>query len=56
MRLTSRPRSRADIFPQALAAFTHADMNQGKFCGACHGTGEAPAVHSYKCERCHVGR
>lgn len=45
-----------DIFPQAPLAFTHADMNQGRFCGRCHGGGEAPAVHSYRCERCHVER
>jgi c(7)-type cytochrome triheme protein len=45
-----------DIFPQALVSFTHADMNQGRFCGSCHGTGQAPAVYSYRCERCHVGK
>jgi c(7)-type cytochrome triheme protein len=43
-------------FPQAQVAFTHADMSQGRFCGRCHGGGEAPAVYSYKCERCHVAR
>jgi c(7)-type cytochrome triheme protein len=42
------------IFPQGPEAFTHADMNQGRYCARCHGGGEAPAVYSYRCERCHV--
>ena len=37
-------------------SFTHADMNQGRFCGHCHGGGEAPAIPTYRCERCHVAR
>jgi c(7)-type cytochrome triheme protein len=45
-----------DVFPQELVSFTHADMNQGKFCGHCHGSGEAPAIPTYQCERCHVAR
>jgi c(7)-type cytochrome triheme protein len=45
-----------DVFPQERVSFTHADMNEGRFCGACHGRGEAPSVYSYKCERCHVGK
>jgi c(7)-type cytochrome triheme protein len=45
-----------DIFPQALVSFTHADMSEGRFCGRCHGGGAAPAVYSYRCERCHVAR
>jgi c(7)-type cytochrome triheme protein len=44
------------VFPQALVPFTHADMNQGRFCARCHGGGEAPAVAAYPCERCHVAR
>lgn len=44
------------VFPQTPAAFTHADMNEGRYCGHCHGAGEAPAVYSYRCERCHVSR
>jgi c(7)-type cytochrome triheme protein len=44
------------VFPQARVGFTHAEMNEGKFCGRCHGGGEAPAIAQYKCERCHVAR
>jgi c(7)-type cytochrome triheme protein len=44
------------VFPQGLVAFTHADMNEGRFCARCHGAGEAPAVYSYHCERCHASR
>jgi c(7)-type cytochrome triheme protein len=45
------------LFPQAPLAFAHADMNRGKFCGACHRAGgQAPAVQSYTCDRCHVPR
>jgi c(7)-type cytochrome triheme protein len=43
-----------DVFPQARISFTHADMNQGRFCGRCHDGGAAPTVYSYPCERCHV--
>jgi c(7)-type cytochrome triheme protein len=45
------------VFPQARLAFTHADMNDGKFCGSCHRVGGfAPAIARYQCERCHVSR
>jgi c(7)-type cytochrome triheme protein len=44
------------VFPQALLGFTHAQMSDGRFCGKCHGGGEAPAVSSYRCERCHAAR
>jgi c(7)-type cytochrome triheme protein len=44
------------VFPQAPLSFTHADMGKGRFCAKCHGGGDAPAVYSYRCERCHVGR
>jgi c(7)-type cytochrome triheme protein len=45
------------LFPQAPLGFTHADMNRGKFCGHCHqASGQAPAVQSYSCDRCHVSR
>jgi c(7)-type cytochrome triheme protein len=45
------------VFPQAPAAFTHADMNEGRFCARCHKAGgEAPAVATYSCQRCHVAR
>jgi c(7)-type cytochrome triheme protein len=43
------------IFPQAPLSFTHADMNRGRFCAGCHQTGgQAPAVQSYTCDRCHA--
>jgi c(7)-type cytochrome triheme protein len=42
------------VFPQAQLAFTHADMDQGRFCGACHEGKKAPAVASYPCEICHA--
>lgn len=45
-----------ETFPQAPLGFTHADMNEKRFCGRCHGGGEAPPVHAYRCERCHVER
>jgi c(7)-type cytochrome triheme protein len=44
------------LFPQAPAAFTHADMRQGRFCGSCHRGGEARAIPTYRCEQCHVAR
>jgi c(7)-type cytochrome triheme protein len=42
------------IFPQARVAFTHADLDQGRFCASCHEGRRAPAVISYTCESCHV--
>jgi c(7)-type cytochrome triheme protein len=44
------------LFPQALVPFTHADMDRGRFCGACHDGQRADAVASYRCESCHVPR
>ena len=44
------------VFPQAPLGFTHAEMNAGQFCGACHDGREAKAVNSYRCEACHVAR
>jgi c(7)-type cytochrome triheme protein len=41
-------------FPQALAPFTHADMDRGLFCGACHEGRRAQAISAYRCESCHV--
>ena len=47
------------IFPKRKLGFTHADMNQGKFCGACH-DGNRSWHHendaSISCETCHVER
>jgi c(7)-type cytochrome triheme protein len=42
------------LFPQSARAFTHADMDQGRFCGGCHDGRRAPAVNGYQCESCHV--
>jgi c(7)-type cytochrome triheme protein len=44
------------LFSQARAAFTHADMNQGRFCGACHDGRTARAPSAYRCEICHASR
>jgi c(7)-type cytochrome triheme protein len=41
-------------FPQDRVAFTHADMDAGRFCGSCHDARRAPAVASYSCTDCHV--
>ncbi|HEY0713353.1 MAG TPA: c(7)-type cytochrome triheme domain-containing protein [Polyangia bacterium] len=41
------------LFPQDRVAFTHADMDAGRFCGACHDARGAPAVASYSCVSCH---
>jgi len=42
------------VFPQALAGFTHAEMQEGKFCGRCHDGRTAFAIPSATCPRCHV--
>lgn len=42
------------VFPQMREAFTHADMNEGRFCARCHNGGAAPEVKSYACEVCHA--
>ena len=44
------------VFPQALQAFTHADMSAGRFCGRCHDGREASAVNRTACESCHAAR
>jgi c(7)-type cytochrome triheme protein len=41
-------------FPQALLAFTHDDMNAGRFCGRCHDGRTAFPVVGAACTRCHV--
>jgi c(7)-type cytochrome triheme protein len=43
-------------FPQVPVGFTHADMNEGRFCARCHAGKTAPAVSQYRCEACHVAR
>jgi c(7)-type cytochrome triheme protein len=43
------------IFPQqTLVAFTHQEMNEGKFCGRCHDGRFAFAIQGTACARCHV--
>jgi c(7)-type cytochrome triheme protein len=43
------------IFPQqALVAFTHQEMSEGKFCGRCHDGRVAFAIPGTPCARCHV--
>jgi len=42
------------LFPQAQLAFTHADMDQGRFCAGCHDDRRATAVNRLTCESCHV--
>jgi c(7)-type cytochrome triheme protein len=42
------------LFPQARLAFTHAAMDEGRFCGGCHDGRRASAVAAFTCETCHV--
>lgn len=44
------------IFPKRRKGFTHADMKQGRFCGACHNGERAwsPGADGVDCETCHV--
>jgi c(7)-type cytochrome triheme protein len=44
------------LFPQYPKGFTHADMNAGAYCGACHDGVAAFSVREAKCEGCHVAR
>lgn len=41
-------------FPQAPLAFTHQDMNQGRYCGRCHDGLVAFAIAGRACAGCHV--
>lgn len=43
------------IFPQAKAGWTHEDMDEGRFCGACHNDKLAwsPDDPEIECEMCH---
>jgi len=43
-------------FPQAPLAFTHDDMNKGRFCGRCHDGRMSFPVAGTACARCHVPR
>jgi c(7)-type cytochrome triheme protein len=42
------------VFPQAAVGFTHAEMQDGKFCGRCHDGRSAFAIPGATCARCHV--
>jgi c(7)-type cytochrome triheme protein len=42
------------VFPQAAVGFTHAEMQDGKFCGRCHDGQTAFAIPGAACARCHV--
>jgi|GEM_PF-1231573 len=44
------------VFPKHRVGFTHADMEAGGYCGACHDgkTTWAPKQRGVDCERCHV--
>jgi c(7)-type cytochrome triheme protein len=44
------------LFPQWRAGFTHFDMNQGRFCGACHDGTAAFDVGTADCKDCHVSK
>jgi c(7)-type cytochrome triheme protein len=43
-----------NLFPQAPLAFTHAEMDRGRFCGACHDGQRATAMIKLTCETCHA--
>ncbi len=44
------------IFPQARVGFTHEEMDEGRYCGACHDgrTAWSPDDDDVECETCHV--
>lgn len=42
------------LFPRRRAGFTHADMEGGRLCAACHDGDGAFAVADAECGRCHV--
>lgn len=42
------------LFPRYRLGFTHAEMNDGRFCATCHDGRAATAINDYKCEACHV--
>ena len=42
------------LFPQALQGFTHREMGQGRYCGACHDGVEAKAIEKMACSGCHA--
>jgi c(7)-type cytochrome triheme protein len=42
------------VFPQALQGFTHREMRQGRYCGACHDGVAAKAIEKMTCSGCHA--
>ena len=42
------------LFPKDRVGFTHADMQGGRLCAACHDGTKAFAIADARCERCHV--
>ena len=42
------------VFPQAPLGFSHAEMKQGRYCGACHDGIAAAAIARMACEDCHA--
>jgi c(7)-type cytochrome triheme protein len=42
------------VFPQAAVGFTHAEMQDGKYCGRCHDGRIAFPIPGAACGRCHV--
>lgn len=42
------------VFPQGRVAFTHEQMREGRYCGACHDGRAATAISSLGCEACHA--
>lgn len=41
------------LFPRSRVGFTHAQMRQGRYCGACHDGGVAFSTQTGPCESCH---
>ena len=44
------------LFPQYPEGFTHAQMHDGGYCGACHEGTAAFSIREAACEACHVPR
>ncbi|MFO7567108.1 MAG: cytochrome c3 family protein [Enhygromyxa sp.] len=42
------------LFPKWRAGFTHRDMNEGRFCGACHDGTAGFDLREADCKSCHV--
>lgn len=42
------------LFPQTLRGFSHGDMRQGRYCGACHDGAGAAAIETMACQECHA--